>query len=372
MPNVAVVFGTRPEAIKLAPVIHALRADHRFDVQIVSTGQHLDALESVLEQFDIHPDLDLELFKHGQSLADLTARAVQGLTGAFAELEPDAVIVQGDTTTTFAGALAGFYQHIPIAHVEAGLRTSSLHAPFPEEANRRLVTCLADLHLAPTQQACDNLTAIGVPPERVVLTGNTGIDALRMITRFPDAEADDAVTRLLRPGTRTVLVTAHRRESWGAPMRAIGSALADLARRPDINIIVLAHPNPVVRESLLPPLDGATRVTVSDPQSYSVTARLLAASDLVVTDSGGLQEEAPGLGKPVLVLRTETERTEGLTAGVARLVGTDATAIVEAVNRLLDDQAAYKAMARATSPYGDGHAAQRCIAALGNLLIAQL
>lgn len=360
-----VVYGTRPEAIKLAPVVRALRASAVLDPVVVVTGQHRQMLDQVNALFGISPEHDLDLIRPRQDLTDLTARALTGLAGVLAARAPTAVVVQGDTTTSTAAAFAAFHSRIPVVHVEAGLRSDDRANPFPEEINRRLTTQLTDLHLAPTPRAAANLTAERVPAERVLVTGNTVIDALRAVLALPDPAPVAEVDRLVAGGRRVVLVTTHRRESWGEPMRRTAAALARLAvRHPDVDFVVPAHLNPTVREVLLPPLSGFGNVVVLEPLPYAAFARLLAACHVVLTDSGGLQEEGPSLGKPVLVLRDVTERPEAVEAGTVRLVGTDTDRIVAEVSTLLDDHDAHAAMARAVNPYGDGHAAQRTVAAV--------
>lgn len=367
--RVAVIFGTRPEAIKLGPVIRGLAASPFFDPVVVVTGQHREMLDQVLDLFDVTPDHDLDILQPRQTLTEVTTRALEGLAPVLASLEPDMAVVQGDTTTTFAGALAAFYRRIPVAHVEAGLRSGDVNAPYPEEINRRLTTQLTTLHLAPTPTARDALLREGVGAAHVVVTGNTVIDALQWTVAQRVPYGDPALADLDTDPRSVLLVTAHRRESWGQGMRAIGSALARLAReRPTLLIVFPIHPNPVVREAIMPAVGGLANVRVVEPLPYGAFARVMARSHLIVTDSGGVQEEGPSLGKPVLVMRDTTERPEAVAAGTARLVGTDADALVTAVARLLDDPDAYAAMANAVNPYGDGQAARRTVAALGHLL----
>lgn len=368
-PLAMVVFGTRPEAVKLAPVVQALRRSGSFDCRVVVTAQHRCLLDQVLDLFGITPDVDLNIIRPRQSLTELTVNALAGLSPVFEEIRPDVVVVQGDTTTTLAAALAAFYHQVPVVHLEAGLRTNDRYSPFPEEINRRLATQLTTLHLAPTPDARWNLQAEGVGADSILVTGNTVIDALRWAVDLRAPYGDPRLEGLDADPRRVLLVTAHRRESWGPPLRQVGRALAALARRePDLLVVIPVHPNPVVREALLPPLRGLPNVMVVEPLAYGGFARLLARSRVVLTDSGGIQEEAPSLGRPVLVMRDTTERPEAVRAGTARLVGTDEDLIVEAVARLLADQDAYRAMATAVNPYGDGRAAQRTVAALGHLL----
>jgi len=367
-----VVFGTRPEAIKLAPVVLALDRSPSFEPIVAVTGQHREMLDQVLETFGIVPARDLNIIKDRQTLTDVTLRALELLTPAIEEEEPDAVIVQGDTTTTFVGALAAFYHRVPAVHVEAGLRTRNPYSPYPEEINRRLTTQLTSLHLAPTTTAKRNLLGEGVDESRIVVTGNTVIDALLWTVERPaDAEGAERDGLAGLEGLdgfedkRIVLVTAHRRESWGPAMEAVGRALATIARsEPDVKIVFPIHRNPRVREAILPSVDGLGNVHLLEPLPYAPFAHLMRRAHIILTDSGGIQEEGPSLGKPVLVMRDTTERPEALAAGTVRLVGTDEHAIAGAVRTLLHDEAAYQAMANAVNPYGDGHAARRTVDAL--------
>jgi UDP-N-acetylglucosamine 2-epimerase (non-hydrolysing) len=366
--KVLAVYGTRPEAIKMAPLVAELRASPQVDVVVAVTGQHRQMLDPVNELFGIVPRHDLGIIAPRQTLTDITSRCLLGLDAVLAAERPDAVVVQGDTSSAFAAALSAFYAQVPVVHLEAGLRTHDRYSPFPEELNRRLTAQLSTLHLAPTPGARDNLLREGIGPTDVVVTGNTVIDALLAVVaqrppyRAPGLEAHVA-------GHRVVLVTAHRRESWGLPMARIGRAIGRLAvAEPDVRFVLPAHRNPTVREALLPPLRGLDNVLVCDPVGYGELARLLADCHLVLTDSGGIQEEAPSLGKPVLVMRESSERPEALRVGAARLVGTSDEVIVEEVTTLLHDAQAYAAMSRAISPYGDGRAAPRAARAIEALL----
>ncbi|CAN5146750.1 hypothetical protein BH09ACT12_BH09ACT12_36960 [soil metagenome] len=366
--RVGVVLGTRPEAIKLAPVVGALRRSDRYEPVVVSTGQQRDLLEQLLGYFDLAPDADLDLMVPGQSLSDLAGRALQRIGSAIETLGLDVIVVQGDTTTTLAGALAGFYRKVPVVHVEAGLRTGDKLSPYPEEANRRLVTHVADLHLAPTSLAADALLREGVDPRRVLVPGNTVVDSLFLTRRRdrpytgPEAELLTAVHESDR---RVLLVTAHRRESWGSGLDGIADAVARIVdAHPDVVAVFPVHPNPLVRASADRYLAGKDRVLRTDPLSYPDFVRLLARSDLVLTDSGGIQEEACTLGKPTLVARDVTERPEGEAAGGLRLVGTDAARIAQEAHCLLTDQAAYQALVCTSMPFGDGRAAERIVTAL--------
>ena len=380
MTRFAVVFGTRPEAIKLAPVVLEARSRPECEVAVCVTAQQREMLDQVLELFGITPDVDLDLMRPNQSLAEFAGRAIPALETALGELAPDMVLVQGDTSTTLYAALAAFYRQTPVAHVEAGLRTGDMYSPFPEEANRVLAGRLATLHFPPTPRAAANLLREGHPPERVLVTGNTGIDALLMT-------ADRADVRLLAPilgpraddGSRLVLITAHRRESFGEGFTSLCRAIADLVEsRPDVLFVYPAHLNPNVQDPvsriLRPLAERADNLLVPAPLPYLEFVALMKRSYLILTDSGGIQEEAPSLGKPVLVMRDTTERQEAIEAGTACLVGTARDRIVEGTVRLLDDPAAYRAMATATNPFGDGRAAgrivTRCQAHLGAVAAA--
>jgi UDP-N-acetylglucosamine 2-epimerase (non-hydrolysing) len=365
--SVMVVYGTRPEAIKLAPVISALQASDHVSVTTVVTGQHRAMLDQVNGLFGIVPDVDLDVIRERQTLPELTGRVMAGVTAAIEQHRPDAVVVQGDTTTSFVAGLAAFYQQVPVVHVEAGLRTGNRYDPFPEEVNRKLTTALTELHLAPTSTSRANLLAEAVDPANIVVTGNTVIDALLDVVARQLPAEDPALAVL--DGSPAVLITSHRRESWGAPMARTANAVARLAKEfPDVRFLLPAHLNPVVREVLLPPLEAMDNVTITEPLSYADFARAMDACSVMLTDSGGVQEEAPSLGKPVLVLRETTERPEAVDAGTVRLVGTDEDVIVEEVSKLLTDDGAYAEMARAVNPYGDGHAAPRVTAAIEQLL----
>jgi len=366
--RVMVVYGTRPEAVKLAPVIQGLDASAALTPVVALTGQHRAIVDQVNDLFGVRPEHDLNVIRPRQSLDGLTSRVLERLGEVIRQERPDAVVVQGDTTSTFAGALAAFYERIPVIHVEAGLRTGDLYAPFPEEANRRLTTQVASLHLAPTRQSENNLLDAGVAERDILVTGNTVIDALLWTVDQRVPYGSTELEKVDASETPVLLVTAHRRESWGR-MEDIGQAVARLARRhPDISVVLPVHPNPVVREALLPELDGIRNVLTVDPMSYGAFARLLRRSMIVLTDSGGVQEEAPSLGKPVLVMRDTTERSEAVSAGTARLVGTDPDRVYEEVSRLLTDPPAYRAMARAVNPYGDGRAAERTVGAIEHML----
>jgi len=359
-----VVFGTRPEAIKLCPVIRAAVAAG-LPVRVCVTAQHRAMLDQVLACFQVRPDYDLDLMQPGQTLAALTARALTALDPVIAAENPAMVVVQGDTTTTMAAALAAFYCHVPVAHVEAGLRTGDLRQPFPEEWNRVATSRLAALHFAPTEGARRNLLAEGVPADRIHVTGNTGIDAVLQTVEALDAGALPRPTwPWLDTARRLILVTAHRRESFGPGMAEICDALSDLARRPDVQIVFPVHRNPNVLDVVSARLAATPNLILLDPVEYPDFVDLMRRSYLILTDSGGIQEEAPSLGKPVLVLRDVTERPEAVDAGTVRLVGPHRERIVEAATSLLDDPAEYARRSAVHNPYGDGNAATRIIALL--------
>jgi UDP-N-acetylglucosamine 2-epimerase (non-hydrolysing) len=367
--RVMIVFGTRPEAIKVAPVIHALERSSTLEPVVVVTTQHSVILDQVLDLFQIGPHHDLAVIRPRQSLNDITVRVLKGLGPVIEAEEPDLILVQGDTTSTFAGALAGFHALVPVAHMEAGLRTGDVLAPYPEEMNRKLTSQLAALHLAPTLLAKANLVGEGIDETRIVVTGNTVIDALRWTVARDDRRGDPLLRELDRDGRRILLVTAHRRESWGAPMGEIAMALATIARKePDLLVVFPIHPNPIVRETVFPEIAGLENVRVVEPLAYADFAQLMNMSHFILTDSGGIQEEAPALGKPVLVMREATERPEALACGTARLVGTDRRQIVTWVQVLLHDDVVYAAMASAGNPFGDGQAARRTCEAIAHYL----
>ncbi|MFJ8044396.1 non-hydrolyzing UDP-N-acetylglucosamine 2-epimerase [Kitasatospora sp. NPDC096147] len=351
----AVVLGTRPEAVKLAPVVRALDASPYFEPVLVNTGQHREMLEPMLHRLHLTPRHSLDVMRERQQLSALTARLVEGLGEVFRHEEPDLVIVQGDTASTLCGALAAFYERIPVAHVEAGLRSGVPDDPFPEELNRRLVSTMTRWHFAPTERAAHRLRAEGVPPDAVHVTGNTVIDNLLWVRRRKAGRS------AFRTGRRGVLVTLHRRENQGDRMRMMAATLQRLARRGDVEILLPVHRSPAVRDVLESALGHEPHVTLTGPLDYFDFTASLAACELVLTDSGGVQEEAPSLDKPVLVLRTTTERPEVVTAGAARLVGVEPEAIHAAANALLDDPADYQGMAAAPSPFGDGSAARRIV-----------
>ena len=362
-PIIAIIFGTRPEAIKMFPVVHALRTTDGIDTRVIVTAQHREMLDQVLAIAGITPDIDLDVMTPNQSLDALLARLVTGLGEVFDRDRPARVLVHGDTLTTMAATFAAYFRKIPVGHVEAGLRSGDIYQPWPEEVNRKVAGAVADLHFAPTETAAAALRAENVPAERIHITGNTVIDALLATTaRLREAPAlaaglDPLAARFA--GKRIIAVTSHRRENFGGGMEAIAAAIADIAARDDVAVIFPVHPNPQVRAVMEPVLGRLANVALIDPLDYPHFVRLLGMCELVLTDSGGVQEEAPALGKPVLVMRETTERPEGIVAGTARLVGTDRAHIVTEIFSLLDDKCAYEAMARAHNPFGDGTAAQR-------------
>ena len=364
--KVLVAIGTRPEAIKMAPVILRLEAHPDFDVRVCVTAQHREMLDQVLKVFGLTPHHDLNLMKPGQNLTGVTSGVLEGMTKVLEEEKPDRVLVQGDTTTTFATALAAFYLKIPVGHVEAGLRTGNVHSPWPEEMNRRLTGQMCDQHYVPTKWAGENLLREGYDPATIFETGNTVIDALfKVVENLQNAsglaESLEAKFPFLKNPLRTILVTGHRRENFGQGMENMLSALKTLADREDVQVVYPVHPNPNVREPVQRLLQGHPRIVLIEPQDYIPFVYLMMQSEFIITDSGGVQEEAPSLGKPVLVTRDTTERPEAVTAGTVRLVGTDPQQILAEATALLDDPERYNQMAQAHNPYGDGHATDRII-----------
>ncbi len=368
MKRIMPIYGTRPEAIKMAPIVKALQRSEHFECEVTVTGQHREMLDQVNELFGIVPDHDLNIIQPRQTLNGVLTRTVNGLDELFSAQKPDAVIVQGDTTTTTAGALAAFYTGIPVIHAEAGLRSFNLFSPFPEEANRKMTSQITSLHLAPTSQSRDNLLRESLPEQDIVVTGNTVIDALLEVAQKEVPFSDPQLEEAARSGQDVLLVTTHRRENQGAAMEGVGRALARLADRyPEKLIVLPAHRNPVVREAILPALRGHSNVIVTEPLPYGEFTRLMNLATVVLTDSGGVQEEAPSLGKPVLVMRENTERPEAVDAGTVRLIGTDEERVVQEVSHLFDSAESYRAMANAVNPYGDGGAAARTVAAVEQL-----
>ena len=357
MIKVMSVFGTRPEAIKMAPLVKELEKRNNMESVVCVTAQHRQMLDQVLEAFRIRPDYDLNIMKHGQTLSDITTAALQGMEGVIRETKPDIVLVHGDTTTAFAAALAAFYQQVPIGHVEAGLRTYDKYSPFPEEMNRQMVDRMADLFFAPTEMSRKNLLQENIPGEKIWVTGNTAIDALETTVRigYFHPEID-----WVKEGERLILLTSHRRENLGEPMENIFRAVRRVAENyPTVKVIYPIHMNPIVRRIAGEILSGCDRIRLIEPLEVFDFHNFIDRSDLVLTDSGGIQEEAPSLGKPVLVLRDTTERPEGVSAGTLKLVGTREEDIYRETVRLLTDREEYEKMSRASNPYGDGHASER-------------
>ena len=365
MLKVMTVFGTRPEAIKMAPVVKALEAAPDMEAIVTVTAQHREMLDQVLHLFSITPDYDLNIMSAGQTLYDVTTKALLGLKDVLEEAKPDVVLVHGDTTTTFAGALAAFYQEIPVGHVEAGLRTGNIYSPFPEEMTRKLTGSLTTYHFSPTSSAEKNLLKENISSEHLYVTGNTVIDALRTTVKEGYHFEEELLNSLDYEQKRIILVTTHRRENLGEPMRHVYRAIRRLVHEfDDIEVVFPVHRNPKVRSIVAEELGDTERVHLIDPLEYEPFANLMARSYLLMTDSGGIQEEAPALGKPVLVLRNTTERPEAVTAGTVKLVGTDEEAVFMTARRLLSDKEAYASMANSVNPYGDGEASRRIIEAL--------
>ncbi|EMY3675339.1 UDP-N-acetylglucosamine 2-epimerase (non-hydrolyzing) [Pseudomonas aeruginosa] len=364
------VFGTRPEAIKMAPVTLALAGDDRFGARVCVTGQHREMLDQVLNLFKIVPDFDLNIMRTGQDLTDITVAILQGMKEVFAQFKPDIILVHGDTATTLAASLAAYYHQIPVAHVEAGLRTGNMYSPWPEKGNRKLTGALACLHFAPTETSKDNLLREGIAAEQIVVTGNTVIDALLSVVQrlrhdVVLARQAAAPTEFLDSSRKFVLVTGHRRESFGGGFERICRALAEVARNhPEIDIVYPVHLNPNVREPVNRLLSGVENIHLIEPLDYLPFIHLMSRAHIILTDSGGIQEEAPSLGKPVLVMRETTERPEAVAAGTVKLVGTEVKNIVNELERLLTDESAYLQMSFAHNPYGDGEACQRIVQAL--------
>ena len=361
--KVMTVFGTRPEAIKMCPLVLEMRK-HPDEIEplVAVTAQHREMLDQVLHLFGITPDYDLNIMSAGQTLYDVTEKALRGLQKVLEEAKPDLVLVHGDTTTTFAGALAAFYAQIPVGHVEAGLRTGNKYSPFPEEMNRKLTGALADYHFAPTATSKANLLRENVPEAKIVVTGNTVIDALKTTVKKDYRFDDDALHEVLDSGKRLILMTTHRRENLGEPMRHVYKALCEVLRtHPGVEAIFPVHKNPKVRQIVNEELGHLPQVHLIEPLDYEPFANLMARVDVVLTDSGGIQEEAPALGKPVLVLRDTTERPEAVSAGTVKLIGTAYEDVLRETNLLLDDAAHYCSMAEAVNPYGDGEACARIV-----------
>lgn len=369
--RVLLVFGTRPEALKCAPVVLAARQNPNIEVKVCVTGQHRSMLDQVLGLFGIQPDYDLDIMTKNQTLSDVTSRVLHGLTDVLDETQPDFVLVQGDTTTAMTAALAAFYKKIPVGHIEAGLRTGDIYSPWPEEMNRRLVGELATIHFAPTAEAKQNLISVSKNPETIIQTGNTVVDSLLEVCKRIDEDSPLSSSLqqqfdFLRPDRRMILVTGHRRENFDGGIERICDALSQLAKRPDIDIVYPIHPNPNVSGPVSQALAKVENIFLLPPLDYLPFVYLMKQSHIILTDSGGIQEEAPSLGKPVLVMRENTERPEGVAAGTAKLVGTDIKRIVGSAMALLDDEAEYARMSQAHNPYGDGMASERILTALEN------
>lgn len=354
------VFGTRPEAIKMAPLILEFDKHAEIESKVLITAQHREMLDQVLHIFDIKPDYDLDLMKHGQTITDITNGVLSGVGEILLEYKPDIMLVHGDTTTTFAAALAAFYQQIPVGHVEAGLRTWNIYSPYPEEMNRQLTGRLSSYHFAPTAQNRENLLCENVQQERIVVTGNTVIDALYHVVAKEHVFEDEALQNIDFEKEKVILMTCHRRENWGEPMERIFSVIKRIAMEyPTHRVVFPMHKNPRIREIANRILAGVPNITLIEPLDYQPFAKLMGLSYLILTDSGGIQEEAPGLGKPVIVLRTETERPEAVAAGTVKIGGTDSEQLYREIKILLDDSEAYRQMAKASNPYGDGKASER-------------
>lgn len=356
------VFGTRPEAVKMAPLVKKLNENQYIEHKVCVTAQHREMLDQVLNIFDITPDYDLDIFKSGQTLTQITTRALEGLEGVVKEFKPDLLLVQGDTTTVFAGAIAAFYHKVKIGHVEAGLRSGNLYSPYPEEANRKLTGVITDFHFAPTERNRQNLLREGYDDSKIFVTGNTVIDALFQVISHDYKFNDLLLDSLDYKNRKVILLTAHRRENLGQPMKNIFSAIRDIVvKNENVEVIFPIHLNPKVREIASDILDGLDRVHLIEPLDYVPFANLIARSYLVVTDSGGIQEEAPSLAKPVLVVRRETERPEGIEAGTARLLGIERDNIFKGIDLLINNKEEYEKMANAVNPYGDGKASERIV-----------
>lgn len=370
MKRILTVFGTRPEAIKMAPLVHALNNDERFDARCCVTAQHREMLDQVLDLFQITPDYDLNIMKAGQTLSDVTSRILIELKPVLEEFKPDVVLVHGDTATTFATALAAYYEQIAVGHVEAGLRTGNIYSPWPEEANRKLTGCLTTYHFAPTESSKSNLLKENIDNNNLYVTGNTVIDALMLIKQRIETDADlNATLKAQFPfidqNKKLILVTGHRRESFGGGFERICSSLADIAKsHPDCQIVYPVHLNPNVQEPVNRLLKGIDNIHLIEPQQYLPFVYLMDKAHVILTDSGGIQEEAPSLGKPVLVMRETTERPEAVDAGTVKLVGTNVELITKEMSQLLTDEDAYNQMSRAHNPYGDGKACERILDAL--------
>ncbi|MDO4710997.1 MAG: UDP-N-acetylglucosamine 2-epimerase (non-hydrolyzing) [Peptostreptococcaceae bacterium] len=356
------VFGTRPEAIKMAPLVLEFENHSEIESKVLITAQHREMLDQVLNIFEIEPDYDLDLMKHGQTVTDITTRVLQGVGEVLDEYRPDLLLVHGDTTTTFAAALAAFYHQVPVGHVEAGLRTWNIYSPYPEEMNRQLTGRLSTYHFSPTEQNRKNLLIENVADDHIIVTGNTVIDALYHVIKKEYDFEDEALKNIDFHKERVILLTCHRRENWGRPMQEIFGAVRQIAQEyPSYRVVFPMHKNPKIREIAYDIFDGQHNVTLIEPLEYEPFAKLMGSSYLILTDSGGIQEEAPGLGKPVIVLREETERPEAVDAGTVMIGGTDKECLYQKIKMLLDDEGSYRKMAQANNPYGDGRASRRIV-----------
>ncbi|QXM06720.1 non-hydrolyzing UDP-N-acetylglucosamine 2-epimerase [Crassaminicella indica] len=364
------IFGTRPEAIKMAPVVKALEEDEKIESVVCVTAQHREMLDQVLDLFNIKPHYDLNIMKPGQTLSQITSRALIGLEGVIKEVKPDMILVHGDTTTTFVGSLAAFYNQVKVGHVEAGLRSHNMYSPYPEEMNRTLTGRMSHLHFAPTKGNKENLLREGIKEEAIIITGNTVIDALLQVVRDDYIYDDESLNNIDYDNKKVILMTSHRRENLGQPMVNIFSAVKEVVKQnEDVEVIFPVHLNPKVRNLAYEILGGEERVHLIEPLDYEPFANLMAKAYLILTDSGGIQEEAPSLGKPVLVLRTETERPEAVEAGTVKMAGIEKEKIIELTNELINNEEAYNKMANAVNPYGDGKAAKRIIEAIKMFLM---
>ena len=359
------IFGTRPEAIKMAPLVKLMEKREEIESIVCVTAQHREMLDMVLELFDIRPDYDLNLMKHGQSISDITVGVLKGLEGILKEVKPDVVLVHGDTSTTFVGALAAFYQQIKVGHVEAGLRSGNIYSPYPEEMNRKLTSSLANYHFAPTKGNQENLIREGIDPNSIYVTGNTVIDALLSVVKDDFKFDNEILNHIDYHDKKIIVMTCHRRENWGKSMENIFRAVKKIVdEHPDVELIYPVHMNPTIIKLANEILGGTDRIHLIEPLEYEAFANLLNKAYLILTDSGGIQEEAPALGKPIIVLRTETERPEAVEAGTVKVVGIEMDSIVVATNQLLTDSEAYNSMANAVNPYGDGNTSEAIIEAL--------
>ncbi|MCC5909659.1 MAG: UDP-N-acetylglucosamine 2-epimerase (non-hydrolyzing) [Clostridiaceae bacterium] len=363
--KVMTIFGTRPEAIKMAPLVQKLQEAEEIESILTVTAQHREMLDMVLDLFQLKADYDLNIMQHGQTITDITTRALKGLEEVIKEAKPDVVLVHGDTTTTFVGSLAAFYQQIPVGHVEAGLRSGNIYSPYPEEMNRKLTGSLSNLHFAPTGGNYNNLIKEGIQEEKIFVTGNTVIDALLQVVKKDYLFEDDRLNKIDYKNKKVIVMTCHRRENWGEPMENIFHAVVEITKKhKDVAVVFPVHLNPNIRKMATEIMGKEKDIHLIEPLDYEPFANLLNKSHLILTDSGGIQEEAPALGKPILVLRTETERPEALEAGTVKIVGVEKETIMKEVDNLLLNDEAYKNMSYATNPYGDGRACDRIVAAL--------